>query len=147
MKIPTAETIAGRLVEETLGVVRGSVLWSRSMMKFDHGGMRGLSYGNMEEMSDGIELAKDGAEAKAMSQATVLGADAIINIRFELMELSNGVFQAMATGTAVKTSSLQTALPILALADNDDDSDVAFVAKVAHTNLRVVSRLLHEAIT
>ncbi len=143
MKITTTETIAGRLVEETLGVVRGSVLWTRSMMKFDHGGMRGLSYSNMDEMSDGIEHAKDEAQTKAKTQATVLGADAIINIKFELMELSNGVFQAIATGTAVKTSSLQTALPILALADNDDDSDVSFVAKVAQPNLRLVSSMMH----
>ncbi len=143
MKITTTETIAGRLVEETLGVVRGSVLWTRSMMKFDHGGMRGLSYGNMDEMSDGIEHAKDEAQTKAKTQATVLGADAIINIKFELMELSNGVFQAIATGTAVKTTSLPSALPILALADNDDDSDVSFVAKVAQPNLRLVSSLMH----
>jgi len=143
MKITTTETIAGRLVEETLGVVRGSVLWTRSMMKFDHGGMRGLSYGNMDEMSDGIEHAKDEAQTKAKTQATVLGADAIINIKFELMELSNGVFQAIATGTAVKTTSLPSVLPILALADNDDDSDVSFVAKVAQPNLRLVSSLMH----
>ncbi|MEO9168462.1 MAG: heavy metal-binding domain-containing protein [Aestuariivirga sp.] len=143
MKITTTETIAGRLVEETLGVVRGSVLWSRRVTKLDHGGMCEILNGNMVELSDGIEQAKDGAEAKAKSQATVLGADAIINIRFELMELSNGVFQAMATGTAVKTSSLQTALPFMALADNDDDSEISFVAKVAQPNLRLVSSLMH----
>ena len=143
MKITTTETIAGRLVEETLGVVRGSALWSRSMRKLDRGDMCWISNGNMEEMSDGLQFAKDGAEAMAMSQATALGADAIINIRFELMELSNGVFQAAATGTAVKTSSLQTALPIMALADNDDDSDVSFVPKMAQPNLRLVSNMMH----
>ena len=143
MKITTTETIAGRLVEETLGVVRGSVLWSRSTLKYDRDSMSGISNGTMEEMSDGLQLAKDDAEAKAMKQAAALGADAIINIRFELMELSNGLFAAAATGTAVKTTSLPSALPILALADNDDDSDVSFVAKVAQPNLRLVSSLMH----
>jgi uncharacterized protein YbjQ (UPF0145 family) len=143
MKITTTETIAGRLVEETLGVVRGSVLWSRSIMKLSHGGIRGLAYSNMDEMTDGLQNAKDGAEAKAMSQAKVLGADAIINIKFELMELSSGVFQAVATGTAVKTSSLQTVLPIMALADNDDDEDVSFVPQMAQANLRLVSSMMH----
>ena len=143
MKITTTETIAGRLVEETLGVVRGSVLWSRSILKFDRDSMCGTSNGTMEEMSDGLQLAKDDAEAKAMNQATALGADAIINIRFELMELSNGLFQAAATGTAVKTSSLQSALPIMALADNDDDSDVSYVPRMAQPNLRLVSSMMH----
>ncbi|HEY5363546.1 MAG TPA: heavy metal-binding domain-containing protein, partial [Aestuariivirga sp.] len=70
MKITTTETIAGRLVEETLGVVRGSVLWSRSILKFDRDSMCRTSNGTMEEMSDGLQLAKDDAEAKAMNQAT-----------------------------------------------------------------------------
>ena len=143
MKITTTETIAGRLVEETLGVVRGSVLWSRSILKFDRDSMSGISNGTMDEMSNGLQLAKDDAEAKAMNQATALGADAIINIRFELMELSNGLFQAAATGTAVKTSSLQSALPIMALADNDDDSDVSYVPRMAQPNLRLVSSMMH----
>jgi len=72
-----------------------------------------------------------------------LGADAIINIRFELMELSNGLFQAAATGTAVKTSSLQSALPIIALADNDDDKDASYVPKMTQPNLRLVSSMMH----
>ncbi|HEY5362819.1 MAG TPA: heavy metal-binding domain-containing protein, partial [Aestuariivirga sp.] len=118
-------------------------LWSRSILKFDRDSMSGISNGTMDEMSNGLQLAKDDAEAKAMNQATALGADAIINIRFELMELSNGLFQAAATGTAVKTSSLQSALPIMALADNDDDSDVSYVPRMAQPNLRLVSSMMH----
>lgn len=143
MNITTTETIAGRLVEETLGVVRGSILWSRKIMKSNVGGVRMLNYDNLEDMSEGLSQAKDGAEAKAMTQAQVMGADAIINLRYELMELSNGVFQAVATGTAVKTISLQTALPIMALADNDDDFDAAFVPQMAQPHLRLVSNMMH----
>lgn len=143
MKITTTETIAGRLVEETLGVVRGSALWSQRVMKLKHGAFRGLSYGTAEDMSEGLQTAKDGAEAKAMSQAQVFGADAIINLRYEIMELANGVFQAVATGTAVKTTALQTALPVMALADNDDDQDVSFVPQSAQPQLRLVSNMMH----
>jgi uncharacterized protein YbjQ (UPF0145 family) len=143
MKVTTTETIAGRLVEETLGVVRGAVLWSRSVMKYNVAGMRGLNYSGLDDMAEGLQTAKDGAEAKAMTQAQVLGADAIINLRYELMEISTGVFQAVATGTAVKTSSLQTALPIMALADNDDATDAAFVPQFSQPQLRLVSNMMH----
>jgi len=143
MKITTTETIAGRLVEETLGVVRGSVLWSRRVMKASHGEFRGLSHGSLDDMSEGLSQAKDGAEAKAITQANIMGADAIINLRYELMELSNGVFQAVATGTAVKTSTLQTALPIMALADNDDDIESQFVPQLAQPVVRLVSNMMH----
>lgn len=143
MKTTTTETIAGRLVEDTLGVVRGSVLWSRSIMKASHGGLRGLSYTTMDEMSEGLQQAKDGAEAKAMTQAKQMGADSIINLRYELMEIASGIFQAVATGTAVKTSALQAALPMMSLADNDDEMDAPFMPIMAKAELRLVSNMMH----
>ena len=146
MKISTTETIAGRLVEETLGVVRGSILWSRRIMKFNRGGLRGLAYTTMDEMAENLVLAKEGSEAKAMHQARLLGADAIINLKLEIMELSDGMFQAVAMGTAVKTVALPQALsPALApafSADNDDDA-FASVPVFNKPAIRLVSSALH----
>lgn len=145
MKISTTETIAGRLVEETLGVVRGSILWSRRIMKFNHGGLRGLSYTSMDEMAEGLLLAKEGAEAKAIHQANLLGADAIINLRLEVVELSDGMFQAVAMGTAVKTYAMPhttSALPFAISADNDDDA-FAMVPVFNKPAIRLVSSALH----
>lgn len=145
MRISTTETIAGRLVEETLGVVRGSVLWSRRIMKFNHGGLRGLSYTTMDEMADGLQLSREGAEAKAIHQAKLLGADAIINVKLELMELSDGMFQAVATGTAVKTEAMPQAIPALPVsisADNDDDA-FTIVPVFNKPSIRLVSSAVH----
>lgn len=146
MKISTTETIAGRLVEETLGVVRGSILWSRRIMKFNHGGLRGLTYTTMDEMADGLQTAREGAEAKVMHQAKLLGADAIINVKLELMELTDGMFQAVATGTAVKTEALpqavSPALPFSTSADNDDDA-FAIVPIFNKPAIRLISSAVH----
>ena len=146
MKISTTETIAGRLVDETLGVVRGSVLWSRRIMKFNNSGLRGLTYTTMDEMAEGLQQAREGSEAKAMHQAKLLGADAIINMKLELMELTDGMFQAVATGTAVKTEALpqavSPALPFAISADNDDDAFAA-VPVFSKPVFRLVSSALH----
>ncbi|MDE2384377.1 MAG: heavy metal-binding domain-containing protein [Alphaproteobacteria bacterium] len=142
MKITTTETVAGRMVEETLGVVRASVLWSRRIMKFNHGGLRGLSYTTMEEMAEGLQQAKEGAEAKILTQAKVLGADAIISLKLEIMELSDGLFQAVATGTAVKTASLPQAMPAFGNAANDDDAFSA-IPVFDKPAIRLVSSLMH----
>ncbi len=145
MRISTTETVAGRSVEETLGVVRGSILWSRRIMKFNHGGLRGLSYTSMDEMSEGLLLAKEGAEAKAMHQARLLGADAIINLKLELTELSDGLYQAVATGTAVSTQALPkaiAALPVEVLAENDDDA-FASVPVFNKPAVRMLSSAVH----
>lgn len=142
MKITTTETVAGRIVEDTLGVVRGSVLWSRRITKFNHGGLRGLTYTTMDEMAEGLQDARVGAEAKAISQAKAMGADAIICMKLEIVELSQGTFQAVAIGTAVKTSQLPSAMPGMGFADNDDQLAMPMLAQQKPA-LRIVSNLMH----
>jgi len=142
MKITTTETIAGRLVEDTLGVVRGSVLWSRRVMKYSTGGLRGLQYTTMDEMSDGLQEAKERAEAKAKAQAKALGADAIISMKLEIVELSDGVFSAVASGTAVQTCALPQAMPVFSEAANDDD-EFNIIPVFDKPSLRLVSSMMH----
>jgi uncharacterized protein YbjQ (UPF0145 family) len=142
MKITTMETVAGRSNEETLGVVRGSALWSKRIMKYNHGGLRGLQYTTMEDMDDGLNAAKEKAEAKAKAQAKELGADSIIGLRLEVFEMSDGLFTAVATGTAVRTAILPAAMPVFnAAAANDDDIDV--MPYIVKQTPRMLSSLMH----
>jgi uncharacterized protein YbjQ (UPF0145 family) len=144
MKTTTTETLAGRLVEDALGVVRGQILWARRVMKYNTSGLRGLNYTTMDEMADGLQKAREDAEAKAKAQAKAMGGDAIINLKLEITELSDGLFQAVATGTAVRTSALPHALPILAAAANDDEDDVfSTIPVMDKPALRLVSSYLH----
>ena len=146
MKTTTTETVAGRLVEDALGVVRGQVLWARRVMKYNNSGLRGLNYTTMDEMADGLHKAKEEAEAKAKAQARALGADAIVNLKLEITELSDGLFQAVAIGTAVRTSALPHAMPSLAPANaaNDDEEDVfSMVPVIGKSAIRLVSSYLH----
>ena len=144
MKITTTETLAGRLVEDALGVVRGQVLWARRVMKYNSSGLRGLNYTTMDEMSDGLQKAKDEAEANAKAQAKALGADAIICLKLEITELSDGLFQAVASGTAGRTSVLPRAMPMFAAAANDDDEDVfSTIPVMDKPAIRLVSSYLH----
>jgi uncharacterized protein YbjQ (UPF0145 family) len=141
MKITTMETVAGRMTEDTLGVVRGSSLWARRITKYTNGGLRGLLYASMDDMSEGLTKAKEEAEAKAVAQAKELGADAIIGLRLEVLEMSNGLFTAVATGTAVRTSALPAAIPALNVAVNDDETEV--MPYMAKPEMRIVSSLMH----
>jgi uncharacterized protein YbjQ (UPF0145 family) len=145
MKTTTTETLAGRLVEDALGVVRGQVLWARRIMKYNHGGLRGLNYSSMDEISDGLQKAREDAEAKAKAQAKAMGGDAIICMKLEITELTDGLFQAVATGTAVRTSAMPQAMPILAAAANDDVEEDVFstIPVMEKPALRLVSNCLH----
>jgi uncharacterized protein YbjQ (UPF0145 family) len=141
MKITTTETVAGRIVEDTLGVVRGSALWTRRIMKNAYSGLRGLNYQGADDMGDGINKAKDEAEAKLRKQAEALGADAIIGLRLEITELSNGAISAVATGTAVKTSMVAPAIPGMIAPANDDEFSV--IPRFEKPALRLVSNMVH----
>ena len=136
------ETIAGRSTEETLGIVRGSALWSKRITKYSYGGQRGLQHSTMDDMADGLNNAKEEAEKKALAQAKFMGADAIIGMCLQVFEMSDGLFTAVATGTAVRTEALPAAMPAFEQAANDDDvfSAIPYMPKPA---LRVVSSYIH----
>jgi uncharacterized protein YbjQ (UPF0145 family) len=120
MKITTMESVAGCIVEETLGVVRGSATWSHRIMKSSYGGLRGLSYTGHSDMDQGLNAGREKAEATMLAQATALGADAIIGMRVEIIELGGGAYSMVASGTAVKTQRLPMATPAFQMAANDD---------------------------
>ena len=143
MRTSTLETIAGRINEETLGVVRGSAMWSKRITKYTTGGLRGLQYSSMDDISEGLNDAKNAAEAKAKAIAKAMGADAIVALRLEIHEMSDGMFTAVATGTAVKTSALPAALPAFGNVANDDDDEIGMMPFMSKPVLRAVSHMMH----
>jgi len=114
MRVSTLETIAGRTVDETLGVVRGTIVWSRGLKKFNRGGIRAVEYMTNTDVAEGLNKAREDAEAALMRQAESMGADAIVGMRFEIVEMGAGLFSASAMGTAVKTSAIAPAMPVMA---------------------------------
>lgn len=112
MRVTTLETIAGRVIEETLGAVRGSALWSRRILKNKTVGLRALEHMTMEDVSEGLADVREAAEAKMILTAEAMGADCIVGLRLQLIELGNDTFQAIAFGTAVRTSEIPQAAPV-----------------------------------
>lgn len=114
MRVTTLETIAGRIIEDTLGAVRGSSIWSRRVSKNSTAGHRALEHMTNEDMANGLAQVRDDAETNMMKKATAMGADTIVGLRIDLIELGNDSFQAIASGTAVTTAALPMATPAFA---------------------------------
>lgn len=106
MRVTTLETVAGRNVEETLGYVRGTAIWSRRMLKNKTVGLRALEYMSLDDVAVGIARIRAEAEDKMLSAAASKGADTIIALRVELVDLGNETYQAIASGTAVRTAEI-----------------------------------------
>jgi uncharacterized protein YbjQ (UPF0145 family) len=131
MIVTTMDGIAGRMTEETLGVVRGTTLWSKRVIKSSFGGIRNFEVTGMKELDQGLNDAKEQASKAMIGQAAVLGADSVIGVRIDVIEMSNGMFCVNTTGTAVKTLKLPSTVPAFDIAPAPEiraDFDMSFLA-------------------
>jgi len=111
MIVTTMDAIAGRVTQETLGVVRGTSLWTRRVIKNSFGGIRNFQVTGVKELDIGLNEAKDQAHKAMLEQASAMGADSVLGVKIDVIEMSNGVFCVNTTGTAVKTVALPAVVP------------------------------------
>ena len=132
MIMTTTDGIAGRITLETMGVVRGTALWTRRIVKNSMGGIRQFQQGGIADLDQGLNEAKEQAAKSLNTQALTLGADAIVGLRLDVVEMSNGVFCVNASGTAVKTVKLPQSVPVASeaspAAEDEDGFDLSFLA-------------------
>lgn len=102
MKLVTTETIAGYTITETLGVVSGNTVRARNFGRDFFAGLKNLVGGEISEYSDLLTQARDQATQRMVDQAQGLGADAVVNIRFNTSQVAEGAAEVMVFGTAVK---------------------------------------------
>lgn len=129
MIVTTLDGIAGRMTQETLGLVRGTSLWTRRVMKTSFGGIRHMQVTGVKDLDLGLNEAKEQAHQAMVNQALAMDGDSIIGVKIDVVEMSNGVFCVSATGTAVKTLSLPASVPSFDVAspaastETDEDFD------------------------
>ncbi len=87
---------------EVLGIVKGTVVQSKNFGKDFMAGMKTLVGGEITGYTQMITEARQIATKRMVDEATELGADAIINIRFGSSSVMQGAAEVLAYGTAVK---------------------------------------------
>ncbi len=104
MIIVTTETIAGREVIESLGLVRGSTIRAKHLGKDIMAGLRTIVGGEIKEYTEMITESRNEAMKRMTAQAEALGADGIVGVRFVTAQVMAGAAELLAYGTAVKLS-------------------------------------------
>lgn len=99
--ITTAFELPGYRVVQSLGVVRGIVVRSRSIFGAIGASLQTLRGGNISMWSDMCEQARQEAYELMAQHAAALGANALIGMRYDANEISDGVTEVLAYGTAV----------------------------------------------
>ncbi|MDA3951170.1 MAG: YbjQ family protein [Spirochaeta sp.] len=100
MIIVTTDFVSGKEVE-TLGVVRGSMIQSKDLGKDIMSALKGLVGGELRQYSEMINEARAIATKRMVEEATELGADAVINLRYATSAVMQGAAEVLAYGTAV----------------------------------------------
>ena len=98
--ITTAFELPGYEIEQNLGVVRGIVVRSRSVVGAFVGGIQTLFGGNISIYSELCEHARQEAFDLMMTHALQHGANAIIGFRYDATEVMEGLTEVLAYGTA-----------------------------------------------
>lgn len=87
---------------EAIGLVKGTVVQSKNFGKDFMAGMKTLVGGEITSYTDMLVEARQIATKRMVDEATAMGADAIVNIRFGSSAVMQGAAEVIAYGTAVK---------------------------------------------
>jgi uncharacterized protein YbjQ (UPF0145 family) len=98
----TIEEIPGRKVGRVLGLVRGSTIRTRHVGKDIMAFFRGLVGGEVSEYTKLFAESREQALDRMIEEAEVLGADAILGIRFSSSEVMSGAAELLVYGTAIR---------------------------------------------
>ena len=98
----TTFDIPGYHIVETLGLVRGVTVRSRSIFGTIGASLQTIVGGNITLLTDLCEKTREQAFEKMVSHAIMMGADAVIGMRYDATEVMQGVTEVLCYGTAVR---------------------------------------------
>lgn len=99
--VTTAFELPNYRVMQNLGVVRGIVVRSRNVFATIGATLQTIVGGNITVWTTLCEQTRNDAFDIMIQHATEIGANAIIGARYDTTELSQGVTEVLAYGTAV----------------------------------------------
>lgn len=101
MILTTTETVSGKEME-TIGLVKGSTIQSKNIGRDIMSGFKTLVGGELQSYTAMMNEARALATKRMVEEATALGADAIVCMRYSSAAVMQGAAEVMAYGTAVK---------------------------------------------
>lgn len=101
MILVNTDYITGKELE-MLGLVKGSTIQSKNVGRDISQGLKSLIGGELQAYNEMMNNARALATKRMVDEATSMGADAIVNIRYSSSAVMSGAAEVIAYGTAVK---------------------------------------------
>ena len=100
-QVTTANDLPGYRITKNLGIRRGIVVRSRSVVGTLGASLQTLIGGNITLYTELCEKAREDAYELLLQHASDAGANAIVAMRYDANEVAPGVTEVLAYGTAV----------------------------------------------
>src|SRR5580704_11303652 len=97
----TGLELTGYTITKNLGLARGIIVRSRSIIGNIGAGVQGLFGGNITILTNLCEKTREEAFDLMLKHATDMGANAVISVRYDATEVMRGMTEVLAYGTAV----------------------------------------------
>lgn len=97
----TTEFIPGKTIASSVGIVRGSAIRAKHLGKDIIAGLRGIVGGEITEYTEMMADAREEALKRMIEDATLIGANAIIGLRFGTAMVMQNAAEVIAYGTGV----------------------------------------------
>ncbi len=102
MIVVTTETIEGKKIVKTLGLVRGSTIRARHVGRDIMAGLRNLVGGEITDYTKMLAESREQAIMRMVDDAQKQGANAVVGTRFVTSMVMSGASELLAYGTAVE---------------------------------------------
>ena len=99
--VTTAFELDGYKITKNLGVARGIIVRSRSIIGSIGAGLQSLVGGNISLFTELCEQTREDAFNLMLEHAAEMGANAVIVARYDATPIAGGITEVLAYGTAV----------------------------------------------
>jgi len=105
MIVATTDSLPGHEIYECLGLVHGTTVRARNLLRDVGAVFRTIAGGEVPEYTKLVAEAREQALDRMVAEAKALGADAVVGFRFATSEVAKAAAEIVAYGTAVKLRS------------------------------------------
>jgi len=101
MILVTTDFVPGKTIKKTIGLVRGNTIRARHLGRDISAALKNIVGGEIRDYTKMMAESREQALDRMIEEATNLGANAVINVRFTTSMIMQSASEILAYGTAV----------------------------------------------
>jgi uncharacterized protein YbjQ (UPF0145 family) len=102
LMLSNIEEIPGKRIVEFYGVVTGNTVRAKHVGRDLMAGLKNLVGGELKGYTELLQDSREEATARMVEQASAMGANAVVNVRYATSSVAQGAAELFAYGTAVR---------------------------------------------